>query len=232
MEKQKIILLFLDLEGTILREVDGEYDDQEMYYFLEQIDRLQRDTDAQVRMHLVSPVYKDVMEMIIDKIDRNIHSYNRIHRGKADLKEIEGGACYPDEHMHSEEFQGDRIVWLKKPTNMNDFDTARYGKARYVKNWYEAYEETKYIETIMCIYCGNGRNDLAAIDYVNNQKNGFAVCPNNSRREAKKRAFFVSEKEDLPGITEGIGAINERIEKKNVEDDKNIKDKQMEGEEK
>lgn len=232
MGKKKVILLFLDLEGTILREVDGEYDDQEMYCFLEQIDRLQKNTNAQVNMHIVSPVYQDVMEIIVDKIDRNIHSYNRIHFGKSDLKEIEGAACYPEEHMHSEEFEGDKIVWLKRPTNMNDFDTAKYGKARYVRNWYEAYEDSRSAETVMCIYCGNGRNDIAAINYVNAQTNGFAVCPKNSRTEAKKRAFFVSDKEDLPGITEGIGTINERIEKRNIDDDKNIKDKQIEVEEK
>lgn len=232
MEKKKIILLFLDLEGTILREVDGEYDDEEMYCFLEQIDMLQKNTDSQVNMHLVSPVYKDVMESIIDRIDRNIHSYNSIHCGKSNIREIEGGACYPDETMHSEEYRGDRIVEMKKPTNMSDFDTARYGKARYVRNWCEAYEESRYTETTMCIYCGNGRNDLAAIDYINGRKNGFAVCPNNSRKEAKKRAFFVSNKEDLAGITEGIFSINERIEKRNNGYDKNTTSKQIEGEEK
>ncbi len=45
MEKRKIILLFLDLEGTILREEDGLYDDEEMYHFLEQIDKLQKNTN-------------------------------------------------------------------------------------------------------------------------------------------------------------------------------------------
>ena len=220
MEKKKIILLFLDLEGTILREEDGLYDDEEMYYFLEQIDKLQKSTNAQVKMHLVSPVYKDVMEKIMDKIDMNIHSYNRIHRGNAYIKEIEGAACYPEEGVQSEEFEGDRIVPLKKPIDSNDFDTARYGKAHYARSWYEAYDENIYTDIGMCIYCGNGRNDIAAIDYVNSRKNGFAVCPNNSRTDAKKRAFYVSAKTDLPGITEGIGAINQCIEKRNIDDKK------------
>lgn len=228
MEKKKIVLLFLDLEGTILREEDGLYDDEEMYYFLEQIDKLQKNTNAQVKIHLVSPVYKDVMEKIMYKIDMNIHSYNRIHRGNAYIKEIEGAACYPEEEMQSEEFEGDRIVPLKRPINSQDFDTARYGKAHYVRNWYEAYDENVYTDIGMCIYCGNGRNDIAAIDYVNSRKNGFAVCPNNSRTDAKKRAFFVSEKTDLLGITEGIGAINERIEKRNVEQDINTKETEEE----
>lgn len=231
MEKKKIVLLFSDLEGTILREEDGEYNDEEMYHFLEQIDKLQKNTNAQVKIHLVSPVYKNAMEMIMNKIDTNIQSYNHIHSGNLRIREIEGAACYPEEGIQSEEFEGDRIVPLKRPIDMNNFDTARYGKAHYVRNWYEAYEEDMYTDIVMCIYCGNGRNDLAAIDYVNSRKNGFAICPKNSRKEAKKKAFHVSEKTDLQGITEGICAINERIEKRSIEEDKNVLTEQI-GEEK
>ena len=85
----------------------------------------------------------------------------------------------------------------------------------------------------MCIYCGNGQNDLAAIDYINSQKNGFAVCPDNSRKVAKEKAYFVSKKRDLRGITEGIEAINKEIEKRNVKEDiYNETKKVKEGEEK
>ena len=38
MEKQKTILLFSDLEGTILREGDSKIDLEAMYNFLSQID--------------------------------------------------------------------------------------------------------------------------------------------------------------------------------------------------
>ena len=40
-EKQKIIILYSDLEGTLLRESDGKYDDADMYDFLTQLDKLQ-----------------------------------------------------------------------------------------------------------------------------------------------------------------------------------------------
>ena len=38
---EKIILLYSDLEGTILRESDSKYDDTDMYNFLKQLSRLQ-----------------------------------------------------------------------------------------------------------------------------------------------------------------------------------------------
>ena len=53
---EKIILLYSDLEGTILRESDSEYDDTDMYNFLKQLSRLQELMDAKVRMHIVSPI--------------------------------------------------------------------------------------------------------------------------------------------------------------------------------
>lgn len=60
---------------------------------------------------------------------------------------------------------------------------------------------------------------------------GLLYAQKNSRKEAKKKAFHVSEKTDLQGITEGICAINERIEKRSIEEDKNVLTEQI-GEEK
>jgi len=62
---RKKILMFFDLEGTILRESDGQYDNEAMYNFLAQISRLQELTDAEVNLHLVSPVYQKQMEEIM-----------------------------------------------------------------------------------------------------------------------------------------------------------------------
>ncbi len=66
----------------------------------------------------------------------------------------------------------------------------------------------------MIIYCGNGMNDLASMDYVNSKKGGFVVCPDNSRHEAKARTKLVGRKTDLQGLTEGIANINKLIEKR------------------
>lgn len=214
MEKEKVILLFSDLEGTILREADGKYDDEAMYNFLSQIDRLQQLTNASVNIHLVSPVYKEMMEMIMDGIDKNIGSYNVIHRNNRRIPFIEGGTSTPETEMMSGEFLGDRILPLKKPIDARQFDSSRYGKANYVRTWCGVYDDSESKDLIMRIYCGNGQNDLSAMDYVKSQRGGFVVCPDNSRKLAKQKANYVSSKTDLQGITEGIANINREIEKR------------------
>lgn len=214
MKKTKSILMFSDLEGTILREEDGQYDEVAMSKFLAQIDRLQKLTQAEVRMHLVSPVYREQMEEIMDDIDTSIAKYNIAHRDAKRIYPIESGAAYPETEMISDDFINDRIIALKKPVDERDFDTARYGKAHYARLWCETYKESETKELVMAIYCGNGRNDLSAMDYINSQKQGFVVCPQNSRTEAKLKAFHVSEETDLCGITEGIAKINDEIEKR------------------
>lgn len=66
----------------------------------------------------------------------------------------------------------------------------------------------------MIIYCGNGRNDLASMDYVNTKKGGFVIYPKNSRHEAQAKTKFVGKKTDLPGITEGFAELNRLLERK------------------
>lgn len=223
MKKRKVILLFSDLEGTILKESDGNFDPETMYGFLLQLHKLQQLTGADVHMHLVSPVFQKQMQEVMNKIDKEIGQYNRLHKWECPLSSIEGGAAYPED-MFASEFTGDRITPLKKPINSQDFDTARYGKANYVRYWCEHYaNEDPRSELVMAIYCGNGRNDLEAMDYVKNLKAGFVVCPANSRHEAKAKTTLVSEKTDLRGITDGITEINKKIERRknpNI-DDKN-----------
>ena len=231
MDKQKIILLFSDLEGTILKEELGTYSAEDMYHFLEQIDKLQTITGANVRMHLVSPVYISKMQEVMGKIDKNISSYNRINKDHKGISYIEGAGAFEDDN----DFQGkpdERILPMKKPIDSKRFDVDRYGKEKYVKNWCEIYNESQMKELIMCIYCGNGRNDLDAISYINCQKNGFVVCPKNTRTGIKEKAFYVSEKEDLIGVTEGIGAIYKEIEKRVNPEESLDEERKVEGEEK
>lgn len=211
MRRDKKILLFSDLEGTILRESDGEYDYEAMYNFLTQIDRLQQITGAEVNLHLVSPIYQKQMEEIIDEIDRNIVRYNILHRDHHRIPEIECGTFTPDRRIITKEYLGDKVMPLKVPVDVKEFDTSTYGKAHYVRMWCDMHKEQG--DFFMAIYCGNGRNDLAAMDCVKQNK-GFVVCPKNSRTLAKQKADFVSEKTDLPGITEGMANLNREIEKR------------------
>ena len=218
-EKQKIIILYSDLEGTILRESDGEYDDADMYGFLSQLDKLQQLTNATVQMHIVSPIDQKSMTELLDKLDSSISAYRRLQKGRK-LNFIEGAAAYPlDDRalmsMGTRHFKIDpRIIELRKPINTSDKNPAGTGKIGYVKEWTTQIKKRDDKEVIMQIYCGNGRNDLLAMDFITNQKNGFVVCPSNTRTAAKAKTQFVSNKTDLPGITEGIARINMEIGKR------------------
>ena len=89
-----------------------------------------------------------------------------------------------------------------------------YGPEQGYEFLRKAIVDNEYKNLIMAIYCGNGRNDLDAMKYIRNRKDGFVVCPQNSRQQAKAIANFVSKKTDLFGISEGIGNINKEIEKR------------------
>ncbi len=218
-KKQKIIILYSDLEGTILRESDREYDDADMYDFLSQLDKLQQLTDATIKMHIVSPVDQIEMTKRLGQLDSSITNYRNLHKGHK-LSLVDSAAAYPVDDrifktMGAKHYQIDhRILELKKPISANDKNPAGTGKFEYVQTMSTTMQNRDDKEVIMQIYCGNGRNDLLAMDFINKQKNGFVVCPSNTRTAAKEKTQFVSKKTDLPGITEGIARINMEIEKR------------------
>lgn len=226
MNKKKVILLFSDLEGTLTKESNekdvegtltkesaGKFEPEDMHNFLSELYRLQELTRAKVHLHLVSPVYQNQMKDIMNQIDSAIAYFNQLHKWENPLSPIECGAAYPED-MISSEFTGDRIFPLREPTNSKNFDIARLGKADYVLFWCEHYLKNELSELVMSIYCGNGRNDLDAMDYIKNLNQGFIVCPKNSRHEVKSKTSLIGKKTDLPGITEGISEINRLIEKR------------------
>lgn len=221
---EKIILVYSDLEGTILKESNRTFEDLEMYNFLKQLSRLQELMDAKVRMHIVSPISQNEMTEILKNLDASFFNFNKIQKEPIQkLKLIEGAAASAkDEFMSGpkkeETFNrfikrmDQRIVDLKRPSNPNDDNPAGYGKLNYVRSW-TAMSEEQY-DVKMIIYCGNGRNDLASMDYVNTKKGGFVICPKNSRHEAQAKTKFVGKKTDLPGITEGFAELNRLLERK------------------
>lgn len=218
MRVTKTILIFSDLEGTILKEENGQYDEEEMQQFLAQIDKMQQMTDAEVRIHLVSPVYKEQMKKVMDDIDKSILRYNVKNRPKEKIEYLEGAAAYPETDMLETEYSNTylkdtRIAELKKPISMSqfEFDLATHGKLNYVRSWYDDYNERENKDLLLAIYMGNGRNDIEAMRFLSSKKQGVIICPSNSRRQIKASAFNVGTKEDLPGLTEGIAKINDRI---------------------
>lgn len=224
--KRKTILLYSDLEGTLLREKDGKYDEEELNEFLSQIDKLQQKTDAMVKIHLVSPIDETFMNDILFDLDKIVSNYNRTSKdpNHTYVSRVDSAAAYPmedfirlnpDRSLYMKRIDS-RIMQLAKPmrNGEDEANPAGYGKKNYVKQMTEYLQKKDNEEVLMSIYCGNGRNDLAAMDYINSQKNGIVICPKNSRREVKEKALFVSDQEDLKGIIDGIKCINKQIEKR------------------
>lgn len=202
------ILYFTDLEGTLLRESDGNYDDECMFLLLEQLLELEKLTNSKIHMHIVSPIYIEDMEKMVSRIDKNISSFNHIK--KSYIKPIEGAvASFHNQQFMEEDYRYDRIIPFPEVIDQNNPDTGRYGKSDYVKKWISLYQERNLK---LSIYSGNGRNDIMAMENIKKLgKKGLVLCPNNSRAEVKKLANVVSEKSDIKGIIEGFSSITKQF---------------------
>lgn len=223
--KDKIILVFSDLEGTIIGESNGVYDEERMKLFLEELVNLQVVTGAEVKLHLVSPVYRRDMERILKQLDRSILRFNAKQHSKSKtdtnllLSTVQGAAAYPEETVNDffvsafERHSSDhRIADLKMPIGKRDLALGASGKEDYVRDWCESARRRGNL--LFSIYMGNGNNDLAAIRYLRSKPDTLVISPANSILEVKNNSYFSSDKEELEGITEGIVAIREEIEKR------------------
>ena len=76
MEKSRIIMLFLDLEGTIIEEEQEQLKEQDFNNLLASLNELQKLRNASISMHIVSPVHTKFMEEILDRLDTLIVRYN------------------------------------------------------------------------------------------------------------------------------------------------------------
>ena len=112
----------------------------------------------------------------------------------------------------------------KLPNFANTFDQEEMIKEVYVRNWMEAYPDAK-----LYIYAGNGRNDILAMKRVKANPKGFVICPKNSRTEVKEIAHFVSNKEDLEGVIDGLekinGAVRQRSNKRNKDPEEDFENR-------
>ena len=93
-------------------------------------------------------------------------------------------------------------------------DGGERGKRQHVSNWISAFPNAK-----LYIYAGNGRNDILAMRKVLEQKNGYVICPKNSRTQVKEMASIVSEKEDIDGIISNLKMLNGRFRTPDLDDD-------------
>lgn len=210
MNKSKVIMLFLDLEGTIIEEEQGNLKENDFNNLLSSLDKLQTLRKASISMHIVSPVQATFMEKILDKLDTLIVKYNI--KNKTNIKEIESAVAYPD---HSYIHQDDLYDKIFPMDISRKDDYGRYGKYKYVKSWIDNIESMESKEVDMIIYGGNGLNDVSAMSYVKSMKNGLVICPSNSDAEVKKVADYISTRKQAEGIKDGIDYINVQIKNRN-----------------
>lgn len=221
--ERKNILFFLDLEGTILNEKTGDFEEENLNKLLKEIDELEKCTDAKVNIHIVSPILSEQVEQIVDKIDTTIMRYNRENNKKLNI--IEGATAYfTDGSLFK--IRDDRISKFPESDRLVA-DGGASGKKKYVQSWCEVYGD----KALMSIYCGNGRNDIQAMEYIKKTKNGLVVCPKNSRTKVRKISDFTSEKTDINGTIEGLEVIVNTIKNKKemqVEDKEKIIEREIE----
>lgn len=131
------ILIFTDLEGTLLRESDGAYDEEEMYKFISAINELQKELDQKAYIHIVSPMTTKMMKKLIDKIDKSISRYNLLHKdeGTVLVRPIGGATVSPETKFEDCIAIDERFIPMPKGTT--NISSASYGKEEYVKLWVE-----------------------------------------------------------------------------------------------
>lgn len=210
--KNRRTLFFTDLEGTILRDSDGKFDELDFYDLVTELSEMGNLTDSTVEIRLVSPIGFKRMDIIVDKMDTVIaRSFKGIGQN-SNVKLVEAVASPFDirEDVTATKRLSRKIMALPKVTYSPDI--AREAKRRYLNYVFESYKDNSDI--VLSIYAGNDRNDIDAMGVVKSKKNGFTVCPQNSIEQIKGLSDFVSDKSDILGVIEGISKINENIRKR------------------
>jgi hypothetical protein len=208
----KAILMFCDLEGTLLNEKNGTLDARKLFRFFDQINKIQQTTKSTVYLHLLSPIPLNIMNEVLDKLDTYIAKYNREKR--TFIRDIQGATASYPAGISQEENTYDRIAPFPERATKDAYDIAAQGKLEYVEKWIRGINNLDF-----CIYAGNGRNDFRAIDYIRKNSRGYSICPDNSRKTVKKVATFTSESTDIEGIIDGLDRLNQYLIQKNRNED-------------
>lgn len=209
----KAILMFCDLEGTLLNEKNGTLDARKLFRFFDQINKIQQTTKSTVYLHLLSPIPLNIMNEVLDKLDTYIAKYNREKR--TFIRDIQGATASYPAGISQQENTYDRIAPFPEKVTSNDYDIGAEGKSEYVRKWIRGISNLDF-----CIYAGNGRNDFKAIDYIRKNSKGYSICPENSRRTVKSIVNFTSTNPDIEGVIDGLNNLNNLLIQKNRNEDR------------
>lgn len=199
------IVIFTDLEGTILRDIDGKYDETEMFQFLRQINRLEKLEDATAQIHILSPMMVDQMKYILDELDEAFAKYNKTSGNYVSY--IKSAIAIQDNYTGWRNIPNRML--LVKYKNLNQYGEE---KLSYVESYMKAHKDD---DIKKMIYMGNGANDVMAMQKIKSN-NGIVICPYNSTDEVKKIATYKSNEEDLRGLVDGFSKLCQEVEKQKV----------------
>ena len=199
------IVIFTDLEGTILREIDGKYDETVMFQFLRQINRLEKLEDATAQIHILSPMTVDQMKYILDELDEAFAKYNKTSGNYVSY--IKSAIAIQDNYTDWRNIPNRML--LVKYKNLNQYGEE---KLSYVESYMKAHKDD---DIKKMIYMGNGANDVMAMQKIKSN-NGIVICPYNSTDEVKKIATYKSNEEDLRGLVDGFSKLCQEVEKQKV----------------
>lgn len=199
------IVIFTDLEGTILREIDGKYDETVMFQFLRQINRLEKLEDATAQIHILSPMMVDQMKYILDELDEAFAKYNKTSGNYVSY--IKSAIAIQDNYTGWRNIPNRML--LVKYKNLNQYGEE---KLSYVESYMKAHKDD---DIKKMIYMGNGANDVMAMQKIKSN-NGIVICPYNSTDEVKKIATYKSNEEDLRGVVDGFSKLCQEVEKQKV----------------
>lgn len=225
--KNKKILFFSDLEGTILRDSDGRFDDQDFLNLVQELSQMGLLTDSTIDLRLVSPIGFKKMDSVVGKMESLIIKYFVSKHQNPNVQLVEAASSPFDIENDFTDIRRISKKVVPLPQVLYGRNTAGMSKKKYVSYVYDSFGENN--EILLSVYAGNDINDIEAIRYIKGQDNGFAICPKNGITQVQELSDFVSSKDDILGIIDGVSQINEKIKRRversqrDLDDDKDAK---------
>lgn len=207
----KEIIFFSDLEGTLLKD-DGEFDEEQFYKFGQELNKLAETSKANIDIVIISPMGPGYMTKILEQMDKSLLLIERREgNGNYAVKIVAAAADFNDSSLDFNfktkiDRRIDELVGVRTYRTTLGSDS----KANYVSGYVKTKEEHLKDEPnkkIFYIYAGNGENDIAAMNFINNLSNGLTITPANTVEKVEKIANIKSKLEGTLGITDCLKQI-------------------------
>ena len=208
MDKPNITVVFSDLEGTLLTEETGSFDPNKFQSLISNMHSLLTETSTELKFVIVSPIESRLMQPILEDLNSEFHKFNKTNGTRY---QIDFAACYNDAT------DMDRL-----PNNVLPILSANVGKERVVNYLTDSLEYRFNI--LNTLYMGNGRNDIASINFLKNKyrKNAYAICPENSKSWLRANPYIYHGRgTDLDGLNDGFNQLLIDLKKRKSEQDPN-----------